>query len=151
MVRAVLRGVFGGILTAVYLYILLIFTYFNYNSRLVSMFTVFVLPLGCTVAAATFAEKERMSKFFVSAIFYVIMLLGLFFTAHHYSLLGYVFRILYGMPAEIVYESQTLAVLLMSAAGILLGLLIGFIAGIAGTVRIKKLIDSLEVPKMKEN
>ncbi|MCI5893219.1 MAG: hypothetical protein MRZ66_07450 [Clostridiales bacterium] len=151
MSRAAIRGICGGILTAVYLYILLIFTYFNYNWEPAAIVTVFVLPLGCMAAAIVFPEKERMSKFFVSALIYSIVLLGLFWLINHYGLLTYVFRILYGVITESPYESQTLAVLSVSAAAVLLGLAIGFVVSIIGSVRIKRLIDSLEVPKCNIN
>lgn len=145
MGKSALRGLLGGISVVLFLYALLISTYFNYNSSKLIFVSEYIFPLGCTVVAALFIDKERVSKFFVSMAVYIIVSLGLVIGLEKYGFLKYIFRIFYGMPTDSPYDEQRFTILLMAGAAALLGILIACVISIVNTVRIKKLIDSLEV------
>ena len=88
MGKSALRGLLGSISAVIFLYALLISTYFNYNSSKLLFVSEFIFPLGCSVIAALFIDKERMSKFFISAAVYVIASLGLVIGLEKYGLLN---------------------------------------------------------------
>ena len=144
MGKSALRGLLGSISVVVFLYALLISTYFNYNSSKLIFVSEFIFPLGCSVIAALFIDKERMSKFFISAAVYVIASLGLVIGLEKYGLLKYIYRIFYGISTDSPYDEQRFTILIMAGAAALLGIFIACVISIVNTIRIKKLIDSLE-------
>ena len=145
MGKSTLRGLLGGISVVIFLYALLISTYFNYNSSKLIFVSKFIFPLGCSVIAALYIDKERMSKFFTSTAVYIIVSLGLVIGLEKYGLLKYIFKIFYGMSTDTPYDEQRFTILIMAGAAALLGILIACVISIVNTIRIKKLIDSLEV------
>ena len=145
MGKSALRGLLGSISAVIFLYALLISTYFNYNSSKLLFVSEFIFPLGCSVIAALLIDKERMSKFFISAAVYVIASLGLVIGLEKYGLLKYIYRIFYGISTDSPYDEQRFTILIMAGAAALLGIFIACVISIVNTVRIKKLIDSLEV------
>lgn len=145
MGKSALRGLLGSISAVIFLYALLISTYFNYNSSKLIFVSEFIFPLGCSVIAALFIDKGRMSKFFISAAVYVIASLGLVIGLEKYGLLKYIYRIFYGISTDSPYDEQRFTILIMAGAAALLGIIIACVISIVNTVRIKKLIDSLEV------
>ncbi len=147
MKRALLRGFSGGAMTAVYLNILLIFTYFNYNPEVLKPITEFVFPLGCAAIALCFADKERISKWLVSAVLYAAAFLAVSAASAFINLPALVYRVFYGLLPENMYDAQTVIIISVSCAYIVLGMILSLIAAIAGSVRINRLIDSLEVKK----
>lgn len=147
MKRALLRGFSGGVLTAVYLNILLIFTYFNYNPEVLTPITEFVFPLGCAVIALCFVDKERANRWFVSAVLYAAAFLALSAVSAFINLPAAVYRVFYGLLPENMYDVQTITITAVSCAYAVAGLAVSLIAAIVGSIKIKHLIDSLEVKK----
>lgn len=145
MFKAALRGLLCGIFTAVYFYLILIFTYFNLSNETISLIFEFVLPIGFTVIIICSLHKERISKFIMSAIFFVAALCVLIYAAHYYNLLGYIYRFFYGYIPDVLLNELQIISFPMSVLAAALGFLVSFIISIVNSVKIKKLIDSLEV------
>lgn len=145
MGKAILKGALCAVFTAVYIYILLVFTYFNITLYRMELVTELVFPLGCGVITAVFTEKKRLSKFFVSLLSCIAVSAALAYLGFRFDPVGNTFRLLYGFfPQQSFGRTQT-AVAAVSALASIAGLLTAFVVGMVNTVRIKRFIDSLEV------
>lgn len=145
MYRAVLRGLCGGALAAVYLLILLVFKYLNFNPEKLKPIFELVPPLGGIIIAVCFIEKERISKWWISAAVYAAVFAGLITIAVRLNLIGEVHRIFYGMLPESTIDTQTAVTAAVYAAASAAGIAISLITAIIGSIRIKRLVDSREV------
>ncbi len=145
MGKAILRGALCAVFTAVYIYILLVFTYFNITLYGMGLATALVFPLGCGVIAAVFAAKERLSKFFVSLLSCAAVSAALAYLGFRLDPAGNAFRLLYGFfPHQSFGERQT-AVAAVSALASVAGYFIAFVISLVNTIKIKRFINSLEV------
>ncbi len=147
MFKAALRGVLCGIFTAVYLCFILMLTYFNLSGGVTSLICEFVLPIGFVVIIICCLHKERISKFLVSAIFFAAAMCVSVYAARCYNLLGHIYRFFYGYFPNSAISERQLILFAASAIAAALGLLVSFIISAVNSVRVKKLIDSLEVTK----
>ena len=146
MVTAILRGALGGLLAALYTYIIIISTYL-FNSELWAPIAQFILPAGCAVIGAVFLEKERFSKAAVSALIFILIGVGVIWAVSYIDAAGSISRLLYGVAAENGSGSSIFAIFAFNALASLLGIMIALLIGLINTVKIKRLIDSLEVKK----
>ena len=70
MGKAILRGLLCGICAAVYIFIVLVSVYFNLIPEQYARVTELIMPIGCAVIVPVFLEKSRISRFFMSALFF---------------------------------------------------------------------------------
>lgn len=145
MGRAALRGLCGGAHAAVYLFILLVFKCLNFNSETLMPIFQLVPPFGGTIIAVCFIDKERVSKWWVSAAVYAAVFAGLSAFAVWLNLIGEVHRIFYGMLPESTIDTQTAVIAAVYAAASAAGIVISLITAIFGSIRIKRLVNSREV------
>lgn len=68
-------------------------------------------------------------------------------TANRFDAAGSISRLLYGVAAENGSGSSIFAIFAFNALASLLGIMIALLIGLINTVKIKRLIDSLEVKK----
>lgn len=147
MAKSTLRGSLTAIFVAITIHILLIFSYFNYISSKLEFAQKFVFPFACLIIVVIFIDKTRLSRFFMSAIMFILFLAALMFLSFYSDFLNQTFRVLYGMPLNVAYEDNRLFMLIMSLCASFVGLLISFIISFVNTARIKHLVNSLEVKK----
>ncbi len=147
MGKAILRGLLCGICAAVYIFIVLVSVYFNLIPEQYALITELIMPIGCAVIVPVFLEKSRISRFFMSALFFAAVLAAGVYLELRFNLTGMLFRVFYGfVPGEIVGNAQ-LTILFAAVPAVFLGLLIAFIISAVSSARTKKMIDKLEVKK----
>lgn len=147
MGKAILRGLLCGLCTAVYIYIALISVYFNFIPEENAQIIELIIPAGCAVIVPVFLEKSKISRLFMSALFFAAAAAAGAFLELKYNLTGMMFRVFYGfVPSETVGNAQR-AILSAAAAAVVLGLAVAFVISAICSVRTKKMIDKLEVKK----
>ncbi len=145
MGKAILRGLLCGICAAVYIFIALISVYFNIIPEDCAEIVELIVPIGCAVIVPVFLEKSRISRFFVSALFFAAVLAAGVWLELRFGLTGMLFRVFYGfVPGGALGKAQ-LTILFAAASAVVLGLAVAFVISAVCSARTKKMIDKLEV------